>query len=50
MPASKMANSGGDYQTNATTQIDWGLTYIKSSYGSPCAAWASWNDRSPHWY
>ncbi|QHC55695.1 hypothetical protein EV639_101444 [Rathayibacter tanaceti] len=50
LPASKMANSGGDYQTNATTQIDWGLTYIKSSYGSPCAAWASWNDRSPHWY
>ncbi|PPF25047.1 hypothetical protein C5C34_03765 [Rathayibacter rathayi] len=50
LPASKMANSGADYQTNATTQIDWGLSYIKSSYGSPCNAWSSWNNRSPHWY
>lgn len=50
LPASKMANSGADYQTNAATQVDWGLSYIKGSYGSPCAAWSSWNSRSPHWY
>ncbi|PPF28826.1 hypothetical protein C5C18_00410 [Rathayibacter tritici] len=50
LPASKMANSGADYQTNAATQIDWGLSYIKNSYGSPCNAWSSWNSRSPHWY
>lgn len=28
-----------DYTTNATTQIRWGLGYIRESYGSPCAAW-----------
>ncbi|PPI21046.1 hypothetical protein C5D34_05970 [Rathayibacter sp. AY1B1] len=50
LPASKMANSGADYQTNAATQVDWGLSYIKSAYGSPCNAWSSWNSRSPHWY
>lgn len=50
LPASKMAISGGDYQTSAATQVDWGLSYIKSSYGSPCSAWSKWNSRSPHWY
>ncbi|MBF4462097.1 MULTISPECIES: coiled-coil domain-containing protein [unclassified Rathayibacter] len=50
LPASKMATAGGDYQTNAATQVDWGLSYIKSAYGSPCTAWAAWNSRSPHWY
>lgn len=50
LPASKMATSGADYQTNAQTQVNWGLSYLKSSYGSPCAAWSSWNSRSPHWY
>lgn len=50
LPASKMATSGADYQTNAQTQVNWGLSYLKNSYGSPCAAWSSWNSRSPHWY
>ncbi|WKK71555.1 hypothetical protein Q0F99_19875 [Rathayibacter oskolensis] len=50
LPASKMASYGSDYQTNAATQIDWGLAYIKSVYGSPCTAWSKWNSRSPHWY
>ncbi|KQQ00758.1 hypothetical protein ASG06_15660 [Rathayibacter sp. Leaf185] len=50
LPASKMATYGSDYQTNAATQIDWGLAYIKSVYGSPCTAWSKWNSRSPHWY
>ncbi len=50
LPASKMAVSGANYQTNAATQVNWGLSYIKSSYGSPCNAWATWNSRSPHWY
>jgi len=50
LPASKMASSGSDYQTSAATQVNWGLSYIKSSYGSPCNAWAKWNSRSPHWY
>jgi hypothetical protein len=39
LPGSKMATIAPDWQTNATTQITWGLQYIKSSYGTPCAAW-----------
>jgi hypothetical protein len=39
LPGSKMASSGGDWQTNPATQINWGLGYIKSVYGTPCAAW-----------
>lgn len=50
LPASKMANAGADYRTNAVTQVNWGLAYIKSAYGSPCAAWSKWQSRSPHWY
>ncbi|MDY0912469.1 hypothetical protein [Rathayibacter festucae] len=50
LPASKMATYGSDYQTNAATQIDWGLAYIADRYGSPCGAWSSWNSKTPHWY
>ncbi|SMH36004.1 hypothetical protein SAMN06295885_1202 [Rathayibacter oskolensis] len=50
LPASKMAAYGSDYQTNAATQIDWGLAYIADRYGSPCSAWSSWNSKTPHWY
>jgi hypothetical protein len=39
LPGSKMASAGADWQTDATTQIRWGLGYIKSVYGTPCAAW-----------
>jgi hypothetical protein len=39
-PGSKMASAGADWQTNAATQIRWGLSYIKATYGSPCAAWS----------
>lgn len=39
LPGSKMASAGPDWQTNATTQIKWGLGYIKSDYGTPCGAW-----------
>lgn len=42
LPGSKMASAGPDWQTNATTQIKWGLGYIKGRYGSPCGAWAFW--------
>ncbi|MEU0039102.1 phage tail tape measure protein [Streptomyces sp. NPDC006333] len=50
LPASKMASAGSDWQTNAGTQIKWGLSYIKSVYGSPLAAYSKWLARSPHWY
>jgi hypothetical protein len=39
LPADKMATVASDYMTDATTQIKWGLGYIKDTYGSPCAAW-----------
>jgi hypothetical protein len=39
LPGSKMATVGSDWRTNATTQITWGLQYISSAYGTPCAAW-----------
>lgn len=39
LPASKMATAGTDYLTNYKTQIEWGLSYIKSRYGTPSAAW-----------
>ena len=38
LPGSKMASAGADWQTNPATQITWGLGYIDSRYGSPCAA------------
>ena len=41
LPGDKMASVGSDWQTNATTQIRWGLGYIKSVYGTPCGAWAN---------
>ena len=28
-----------DYATNPVSQIEWGLDYIRSSYGTPCSAW-----------
>jgi hypothetical protein len=39
LPGDKMASAGADWQTDAATQISWGLGYIKSVYGTPCAAW-----------
>ncbi|MFD1491993.1 transglycosylase, partial [Microbacterium wangchenii] len=39
LPAEKMASAGPDWRTNATTQIAWGLAYIKARYASPCGAW-----------
>ena len=48
LPGSKMASAGADWQTNATTQIRWGLNYIRGSYGSPCAAWGHSN--ATGWY
>jgi hypothetical protein len=34
-----MASAGADWQTDAATQITWGLGYIKQVYGTPCSAW-----------
>ncbi|GAA3495950.1 transglycosylase SLT domain-containing protein [Streptomyces prasinosporus] len=48
LPASKMASAGSDWKTNPATQIKWGLDYMNSRYGSPCAAWDFW--QTNHWY
>jgi hypothetical protein len=48
LPGSKMASAGADWATNPTTQIKWGLGYIKSVYGTPCDAWIFWQAHS--WY
>jgi hypothetical protein len=48
LPGSKMATAGPDWQTSAATQIKWGLSYIQSRYGSPCAAWA--HSQATGWY
>jgi hypothetical protein len=48
LPGSKMASAGSDWRTNPATQIRWGLGYIASSYGSPCAAWH--HSQTHNWY
>jgi hypothetical protein len=48
LPGSKMASAGPDWQTNATTQITWGLEYIDGRYGNPCGAWA--HSQATGWY
>jgi hypothetical protein len=48
LPGSKMSTAGPDWQNNATTQIKWGLNYIKSRYSSPCGAWE--HSQSTGWY
>ena len=45
LPGSKMASAGPDWQTDATTQIKWGLGYIKERYHSPCEAWGLWQQQ-----
>ena len=48
LPGDKMASAGADWQTNPATQIRWGLGYIQSVYGSPCAAWS--HEQAVGWY
>lgn len=37
-----------DYMTNPKTQVDWGLNYIRTRYGSPSKAWSFW--QANNWY
>ena len=48
LPGSRMASAGPAWQTNAATQIRWGLEYIKGTYGSPCGAWD--HEQATGWY
>ncbi|MGH9065782.1 MAG: hypothetical protein ACRDZQ_00590 [Acidimicrobiales bacterium] len=38
-PGSDLASSGPDWATDGLTQVQWGLAYISSRYGTPQAAW-----------
>jgi flagellar biosynthesis GTPase FlhF len=48
LPGSKMSSVASDWQTNPATQIQWGLNYMNSRYGSPCEAWTFW--QANNWY
>jgi hypothetical protein len=48
LPGSKMSSAGPNWQSNARTQIAWGLNYIKSTYGNPSNALAHSNRTG--WY
>jgi Transglycosylase SLT domain len=48
LPGDKMASAGADWATNPATQITWGLGYIASRWGTPCAAWA--HSQAAGWY
>ncbi|MBL0706735.1 lytic transglycosylase domain-containing protein [Sinomonas sp. JC656] len=48
LPPSKYYTAGSDWLTNYRTQINWGLGYIASRYGTPCNAWA--HEVSAGWY
>ncbi|WP_243074034.1 lytic transglycosylase domain-containing protein [Microbacterium sp. SS28] len=48
LPGSKMSSAGADWQSNAATQVMWGLGYIQGRYGTPCGAWG--HSQSTGWY
>lgn len=48
LPGSKMGAYGSNWQSDAVTQIKWGLAYIAGRYGTPCHAWSVWQTQS--WY
>ena len=48
LPGEKMSSAGGDWADNAATQIEWGLGYIRSRYGTPCQAWSF--KQGNNWY
>jgi len=50
LPGDKMASAGGDWRTSSATQIDWGLGYIQSRYGTPCGALSFETSHVPYWY
>jgi hypothetical protein len=50
LPASKMGPAANPPTNSASAQVDWGMNYIKATYGSPNSAYSQWLARSPHWY
>jgi len=48
LPGSKMSSAGSDWATNPSTQMRWGISYMRARYGSPCGAWYFWQKNG--WY
>lgn len=48
LPGAKMSSMGADWRDNPATQIAWGLSYVKSSYSTPCGAWSAFQSKG--WY
>lgn len=48
LPATQMNSVSSNWKTDASTQIKWGMNYIKDRYGNPQAAWA--HEESNGWY
>ena len=48
LPGSKMSSAGPNWRSNASTQIRWGLRYIRARYGSPHRAWN--HSQAAGWY
>jgi septal ring factor EnvC (AmiA/AmiB activator) len=48
LPPDKYSSAGSDWLTNYRTQINWGLGYIRATYGSPQGAWA--HEVAFNWY
>lgn len=48
LPGDKMASAGSDWQTDADTQIRWGIQYLDDTYGSACGGWA--HEQEYGWY
>jgi hypothetical protein len=46
----KMTSIHGPIEPTVQGQTQWGLEYIRRTYGSPSGAWAAWLSRDPHWY
>jgi hypothetical protein len=48
VPGDKMAAYGPNWYSDPTTQIKWGLNYIKGRYKTPCGAWS--HSQNTGWY
>lgn len=48
LPADKMASAGANWHEDASIQITWGLSYIRSKYGNPSEAWK--HSQETGWY
>ena len=49
LPASKMKSMGLDFRSNPTTQVKWGLKYIKLRYGNKACRALGW-ELAHGWY